>query len=43
MRFTFVRSLSLLEEAAAKLQKLHNYDEDGNVKPEADKGTDAAL
>ena len=32
MRFTFVRSLGLLEEAAEKLKKLHDYDEDGNLK-----------
>lgn len=43
MRFTFVRSLGLLEEAASKLQKLNNYDEDGNLKPGADQAADAAL
>ena len=32
MRFTFVRSLGLLEEAAAKLKRLDDYDEDGELK-----------
>ena len=43
MRFTFVRSLGLLEEAAAKLQKLNSYDEDGNLRLGADPAADAAL
>ena len=41
MRFTFVRSLGLLEEAAEKLKKLNCYDEDGNLK--SDSTADAAL
>jgi hypothetical protein len=41
MRFTFVRSLGLLEEAAEKLKKLNSYDEDGKLKP--DLMADAAL
>ena len=36
MRFTFVRSLGLLEEAAEKLQKLKSYDENGKLKADAD-------
>ena len=32
MRFTFVRSLGLLEEAATKLKRLNDYDEDGELK-----------
>ena len=32
MRFTFVRSLGLLEEAATKLKRLDDYDEDGELK-----------
>ena len=41
MRFTFVRSLSLLEQAAEKLKKLNSYDENGNLK--SDPTVDAAL
>lgn len=41
MRFTFVRSLGLLEEAAEKLKKLNSYDEDGKLK--TDLTADAAL
>lgn len=36
MRFTFVRSLGLLEEAAEKLKKLNMYDENGKLKADAD-------
>jgi|EP01043_Picozoa_sp_COSAG02_P023084 hypothetical protein len=41
MRFTFVRSLGLLEEAAEKLKKLNRYDGDGSLK--SDSTADAAL
>eukprot|EP01047_Picozoa_sp_COSAG01_P010224 COSAG01_NODE_430_length_17153_cov_24.866717_9_plen_135_part_00 len=33
MRFTFVRSLELLQAAASNLVKLNNYDADGCLKP----------